>query len=147
MYFSISIFRVCAVLCCLRLDWGERLCLRGALSLEPLLREFFAVLSRLEVTVWRRKAGKGPYPVSLLVPPWQFLLWERCENRRLFSSHNKKITVVPDTSVEHRIGRSLCALLLFLYLSVDFVLTRGTTEMKVVCLNAWKKFCSFSSSF
>lgn len=143
----IRVFRVCAVLCCPRLDWGKTLCLRGSLSLRPLPREFSVVLSSLEVTVWRRKAGKGPYPVSLLVPPWQFLLWERCENRRLFSSHYEKITVVPDTSVEHRIERSLCALLLFLYLSVDFVQPRGNTEMKVVCLYAWKKFCYFSSSF
>lgn len=120
---------------------------RCSLSLGPLPRGFSAVLSSLEVTVWRRKAGKGPYPVSLLVPPWQFLLWEICENRRLFSSHNEKITVAPDTSVEHIIERSLCALLLFLYLSVDFVQPRGTTEMKVGCLYAWKKSCSFSSSF
>lgn len=59
----------------------------------------------------------------------------------------KKITVVPDTSVEHIIERSLCALLLILCLSVDFVQPRGTTEMKVVRLYAWKKSCSFSSSF
>lgn len=119
---------------------------RCSLSLGPFPREFSAVLSSLEVTVWRRKAGKGPYPVSLLVPPWQFL-WEICENRRLFSSHNEKITVVPDTSGEEIIEGSLCALLLFLYLSVDSVQPRGTTEMKVVCLYAWKISCSFSSSF
>lgn len=104
---------------------------RCSLSLGPLPREFSAVLSSLEVTVWRRKAGKGPHPVSLLVPPWQFLLWEICENRRLFSSHNKKITVVPDTSVEHIIERSLCALLLFLYLCVDFVQPRETQKWRL----------------
>lgn len=82
----------------------------------------------------------------LLVSSSLAVLVEICENRRLFSSHNKEITVIPDTSVEHIMERSLCALLLFLYLSVDFVQPRGTTEMKVVCLYAWKKSCTFSSA-
>lgn len=91
---------------------------------------------------------KGPYPVSLLVPTWQFLLWEIHGNSHLFSSHNEMITVVPDTSMEYIIGRSLCAPLFFLYLSVDFVQPRGTREMKAVCLYAWQKsHPSFPSSF
>lgn len=121
---------------------------RCRLSLGPLPRELSAVLSSLGVTVWRRKAGKGPYPVSLLVPPWQFLLWEIGGNSRLFSSHNEMFTVVPDTSMEHIRGRSLYAPLFFLYLSIDFVQHRGTREMKAVCLYAWQKsHLSFPSSF
>lgn len=128
VHFSVSVsgfVQFCSVS-----GWTEgRVCLSEVLSLfRTPSKRVFCVLSSLEVTVWRRKAGKGPYPVSLLVPPWQFLLWEICENRRLFSSHNKKITVVPDTSVEHIIERSLGALLLFLYLHVDFVQPRGTYE-------------------
>lgn len=117
-------------------------------SLGPLPREFSAVLSSLGVTVGRRKAGKGPYPVSLLVPSWQFLFWEIGGNSRLCSSHNETIIVVPDTSVEHIIGRSLCAPLFFLYLSVDVVQPRGTREVKAVCLYAWQEsHPSFPSSF
>ena len=75
--------------------------------------------------MWRKEAGKGLYPVSLLVPPWQFL-WEICGNSRLLSSHNETVTVVPDTSVEPRIGSSLYAPLFLLYLFVDNVQSRGT---------------------
>lgn len=46
---------------------------RCCLPVEPLPRDFSAVLSSLGATVWRQKAGKGPDPVSLLVLPWQFL--------------------------------------------------------------------------
>lgn len=124
---------------------------RCCLSLGPLPREFSALISSLGVPVWSRKAGKAPYPVSLLVPPWQFLLWEICGNRRLFSSHNETITVVPDTSVEYIVGTSLYAPFFFfpsLCLTVDFVEPRGTREMKAVCLYAWQKsHSSFPSSF
>lgn len=74
-HFSIALSTVFAILCCLSLDWeeGHTRSPRCSLSLEPLPRDFSAVLSSLGTTVWRQKAGKGPDPVSLLVVPWQFL--------------------------------------------------------------------------
>lgn len=108
-HFSVALSRVFTILCCLSLDlgWGEPV--SEVLSVfRASSKKLFCCLSCLGVMVWRKKAGKGPYPVSLLVPPWQFLR-EVCGNSCLFSSQNETTTVVPDTSLEHSREKSLCS--------------------------------------
>lgn len=122
-------------------------------ALGPLPREFSAVLSSLGVTVWRRKAGKGPYPVVLLVPPWQFLLWEIGGNSclqflqwndhscfwHLYRAYDKKSLCSLDFSLP------VCW---FLYLSISFLCLspyRGQRNEGClpICVAAISSFFSF----
>lgn len=75
---------------------------RCCLPVEPLPRDFSAVLSSLGATVWRQKAGKGPDPVSLLV-----LLGSSC--RRYVETATSQFPVVPSTCMERSREKCLCS--------------------------------------